>query len=108
MTRQAPVPPCAARSQRSGRRWMVAGWSSTGTPWAWSAMDLPRAASLAGSPLRDSPEFDDWQSYQAELLRRELAGALDLQVRGHSARLAFEQAIARSRRGLGGAPFGEP
>ena len=72
------------------------------------AVELHRGDFLAGFTLRDSPEFDDWQSYQAELLRRELAGALDLQVRGHSARLAFEQAIACARRRLALDPLHEP
>ena len=32
---------------------------------------------LAGFSLRDSPEFDDWQFYQADTLRREFASALE-------------------------------
>jgi DNA-binding SARP family transcriptional activator/tetratricopeptide (TPR) repeat protein len=32
---------------------------------------------MAGFTLRDSPAFDDWQFFQAEALRRKLAGALE-------------------------------
>ncbi|HYT24950.1 MAG TPA: hypothetical protein VEP73_00495, partial [Actinomycetota bacterium] len=41
------------------------------------AVALHRDDFLAGFSLRDSPSFDDWQFYQAESLRRELAAALD-------------------------------
>ncbi len=72
------------------------------------AAELHRGDFLAGFTLRDSPEFDDWQSSQAELLRRELAGVLDRLVRGHSAQSEFEQAILYARRWLMLDPLHEP
>ena len=36
------------------------------------AVSLYRDDFLAGFTLRDSPEFDEWQSFQTEALRREL------------------------------------
>ncbi len=67
---------------------------------------LARAAELyggdfmAGFSLRDSPAFDDWQFFQMEALRRELAGALERLTRGHSAQHNFESAIECARRWL--------
>ena len=72
------------------------------------AAELYRGDFLTGFTLRDSPEFDDWQSLQAELLRRGLAGVLDRLVRGHSARAEFEQAILYARRWLALDPLHEP
>lgn len=63
-------------------------------------MELYRGDFLAGFALRDSPQFDDWQSFQAELLRGELADALDRLARGHSARSEFDSAIRYARRRL--------
>ncbi len=53
--------------------------------------DLAEAAALyqgdflEGFGLRDSVAFDEWQFFQAEGLRRDLASALGRLVRGHSA-----------------------
>src|SRR5579863_1768327 len=55
---------------------------------------------LAGFSLRDSPEFDDWQFYQADLLRREFASALEGLTHCHSAQYQFETALAHARRWL--------
>jgi predicted ATPase/DNA-binding SARP family transcriptional activator len=55
---------------------------------------------LAGFSVRDSPDFEDWQFYQAQTLRRELSGALERLVRGLSALGDFEQAITDARRWL--------
>jgi DNA-binding SARP family transcriptional activator len=41
------------------------------------AASLYRGDFMAGFSLRDSPEFDDWQSFQAEGLRRELGNVLE-------------------------------
>lgn len=64
------------------------------------AANLYRADFLAGFTLRDSPEFDDWQSYQGELLRQQLAGVLDRLAYGHSAHFEWDQAILCARRRL--------
>jgi DNA-binding SARP family transcriptional activator len=55
---------------------------------------------LAGFTLRDSPEFDDWQFFQTESLRMELAWALERLVRGLSAQGSSEAAIPHARRWL--------
>jgi DNA-binding SARP family transcriptional activator/pimeloyl-ACP methyl ester carboxylesterase len=53
---------------------------------------------LAGFTLRDSAEFDDWQFFQAESLRQELAQVLERLVRGHSAQGEYGAAIPYARR----------
>src|SRR5262245_8073638 len=45
---------------------------------------------LAGFSLRDSPEFDDWQFFQSEHLRRELGQALERLVQGQIAEGEFQ------------------
>ena len=55
---------------------------------------------LAGFGLRDSPSFDDWQFFQADSLRRDLASALERLVQCYSATGDFESAIAYARRWL--------
>jgi DNA-binding SARP family transcriptional activator len=55
---------------------------------------------LAGFSLRDSPEFDDWQLYQADTLRREFAAALEGLTRCHSAAHHFDTSILYARRWL--------
>src|SRR5262249_39813536 len=42
-----------------------------------AAVALCRDDFMAGFSLRDSPTFDDWQFFQREAYRRELAGALE-------------------------------
>lgn len=64
------------------------------------AVKLYRDDFLAGFSLRDSPEFDDWQYFQAEGLRRDLAGALERLIACQSAMGAFEAAISSARRWL--------
>src|SRR6266508_1261340 len=65
-----------------------------------AAVALHRGEFLAGFSLRDSPSFDDWQSFQADSLRRELAGALDRLTRGLSGTGHWEEAVAAARRWL--------
>ena len=62
------------------------------------AVALYRADFMAGFTLPDSPEFDEWQFFQAESLRRDLASALERLVSGHSAQGELESAIAYARR----------
>lgn len=64
------------------------------------AVALYRDDFLAGFTLRDSPDFDEWQYFQTESLRRELAGALELLVRCHTLKHEFDPAIACARRWL--------
>lgn len=72
------------------------------------AAALYRGDFLSGFTLRDSPGFDDWQFFQAETLRRELAGALERLVRCHTARRADDAAITHARRWLALDPLHEP
>jgi DNA-binding SARP family transcriptional activator len=55
---------------------------------------------LSGFSLRDSPEFDDWQLFQADTLRRDLAGALEHLVQCYCAISDFASAITYARRWL--------
>lgn len=62
------------------------------------AANLYRDDFLAGFSLRDSPEFDDWQLYQTESLRQDLAGAFERLVSLYSAVGEWEKAIPHARR----------
>jgi predicted ATPase/DNA-binding SARP family transcriptional activator len=72
------------------------------------AVELYRDDFLAGFTLRDSTNFDDWQLFQTESLRRDLVNALKKLVRYHSTRGEFEQAIAYAWRWLALDPLHEP
>jgi predicted ATPase/DNA-binding SARP family transcriptional activator/class 3 adenylate cyclase len=65
-----------------------------------AAVALYRGDFLSGFGLRDSFNFDDWQFFQTEGLRRELAGALERLVQGHSAQGELETAIRYARQWL--------
>ena len=72
------------------------------------AVVLYRGDFLSGFALRDSPDFDAWQIFQTESLRRELAGALERLARGFADRKELERAIGYTRRWLALDPFHEP
>jgi DNA-binding SARP family transcriptional activator len=72
------------------------------------AVALHRGDFLAGFSLRDSDSFDEWQSFQADGLRRELAGALDRLTRGLAGTGRWEEAVAAARRWLALDPLHEP
>lgn len=55
---------------------------------------------LAGFSLPDSPEFDDWQFFQAESLRRLLSDALQTLIDWRTHNGDYTQAIAYARRWL--------
>lgn len=74
-------------------------------PLAEAAM-LYRGDFLSGFTLRDAPSFDDWQFFQTESLRRELAGVLERLA--HGAQREFESAIGYARRWLALDPLHEP
>ncbi len=67
---------------------------------------LERAAAIyqdhfmAGFSLRDSANYDDWQFFQGEELRRTLTQVLETLAACHSARHAWEPAIDHARRRL--------
>src|SRR5829696_4640624 len=72
------------------------------------AAALYRDDFMAGFGLRDSVAFDDWQFFQSETLRRELAGALERLARGRGALGEWETAIAHARRWLAMDTLHEP
>ena len=72
------------------------------------AVALYRDDFMAGFALRDSAAFDDWQFFEGEELRRELAGALEKLSFGHGAREEWEQAISHARRWMALDPLHEP
>ncbi len=71
------------------------------------AVALYRGDFLSGFGLKDSANFDDWQFFQADGLRRELGGALERLVLWHSAQREFESAVGYARRWLALDPLDE-
>jgi len=71
------------------------------------AVELYRGDFLEGFSLRDSPTFDEFQFFQTEGLRQELASALERLVHGHTAQAAYERAIQYARRWLSLDPLHE-
>jgi predicted ATPase/DNA-binding SARP family transcriptional activator len=72
------------------------------------AAALYRDDFLAGFTLRDSPGFDEWQFFETQGLRDDLAGVLERLAHGHSVRGEFEPAVAYARRWLALDPLHEP
>lgn len=62
------------------------------------AVALHRDEFLAGFSLRDSPDFDEWQYFEAEGLRRDLVSVLQRLIQGHALGREFEPAITHARR----------
>ena len=78
-----------------------------GLPELERAATLHRGAFLSGFGLRDSATFDDWQSFQAGTLARELAAVLDRLADGYGAAQDYPRAIAHARRRLALDPLHE-
>jgi WD40 repeat protein/DNA-binding SARP family transcriptional activator len=72
------------------------------------AVDLYRGDFLEGFSLRDSANFDDWQFFETESLREELASALRRLVKGHMDCDQAEAAIPYARRLVALDPLHEP
>jgi DNA-binding SARP family transcriptional activator/predicted ATPase len=72
------------------------------------AAALHRGDFLAGFGLRDSTSFDDWQYFQAERLRRELAGTLERLATAQIGQHDWDGAIDAARRWLVLDPLHEP
>ena len=72
------------------------------------AAALYRGDFLSGFTLRDAPDFDDWQLFQTETLRSELASVLERLAHGYSARQDYDTAINHARRWLALDPLHEP
>ena len=77
------------------------------TPLADAAV-LYRDHFMAGFTLRDSPGFDEWQFFESERLRGELAGALERLARYHATQEQWEPAIEYARRWVALDPVHEP
>ena len=74
------------------------------------AVALARGDFLAGFTVPNNPEFDTWQTFEAESLRRELTGALKrlVQLLIQSGERSSEQTINYARRWLALDPLHEP
>jgi DNA-binding SARP family transcriptional activator len=72
------------------------------------AARLHRGDFLAGFSLRDSTSFDDWQYFQAERLRRELAGTLERLATAQIGQRRWDDAVDGARRWLALDPLHEP
>jgi predicted ATPase/DNA-binding SARP family transcriptional activator len=72
------------------------------------AVELYRGDFLAGFTLRDSSDFDDWQFFQTQGLRDELAGALERLTHAHGALAELDQALGYARRRVALDPLHEP
>jgi DNA-binding SARP family transcriptional activator len=72
------------------------------------AVALYQGDFLEGFGLRDSVAYDDWQFFQAEELRQELASALERLVFEHTAQGNREAALPYARRWLALDPLHEP
>lgn len=72
------------------------------------AAALYRDDFLAGFTLRDAPEFDQWQYYQADRLRQTLALALEKLAEGLADQGAWATAVAHAQRRLSLDPLHEP
>jgi predicted ATPase/DNA-binding SARP family transcriptional activator len=73
-----------------------------------AATELYRGDFLAGFSLPGSAAFEEWQFFQAERLRGELAGALERLSRHEDAGYDLEAAIAAARRWASLDPLYEP
>ena len=76
--------------------------------WLNEAATLYTGDFLAGFGLPDTPEVDDWITFEAESLRRDAAEALEKLAQIHAAPRNFAQAIAYARRWLALDPLHEP
>jgi len=72
-----------------------------------AAAALYRDDFMAGFTLPDCPGFDEWQFFEREGLRAELADALQRLVRCHAARREYEPAIGHAWRWLALDPLHE-
>lgn len=63
---------------------------------------------LTGFTLRDSPAFDEWQFFETESLRKQLAAVLEQLVVLETERRAYKRAIEAARRWLALDPLHEP
>lgn len=67
--------------------------------WLEAAVALWRGEFMQGFSLRDSAEFEEWQSQVAENVRREVSWALEKLVGYYAASHTFDRALDYTRRG---------
>jgi DNA-binding SARP family transcriptional activator len=72
------------------------------------AIDLYQDGFLSGFTLPDAPAFDEWQFFEGEALRDQVADALQRLARWHGGRGEHEAAIPFARRWLALDPLHEP
>ncbi|RIK44562.1 MAG: hypothetical protein DCC55_02010 [Chloroflexi bacterium] len=72
------------------------------------AIALYRGDFLSGFSLSDSPQFDEWQFFQAENYRQKYAQALEKLVQQHTEQADYPTAIDYARRRLALDPLHEP
>ncbi len=72
------------------------------------AVKLYRGDFLEGLVLADAPQFDEWQFFECEVLRRELAGALESLSHLYSKTRRSDQAIESALRWAALDPLREP
>ena len=72
-----------------------------------TAVDLFRDDFMVGFTLRDSPNFDEWQYFQSEQLRRTFFGVLERLIGEFQARGEWDKAIGQARRWLALDPLRE-
>ena len=72
-----------------------------------AAVNLFRGEPFEGFALRDTPEFDDWQRAQADLLQRELSAVLGRLVGRLAERGEYVRAISHAKRWLDVDPLHE-
>ncbi len=65
-----------------------------------AAAALYRDHFLTGFTLNDCPDFDDWQFFEADLLRQQFLGCLDTLVTAHQQHNEWERALVHARRRL--------
>jgi adenylate cyclase len=63
---------------------------------------------MMGFTLPDAPDFDEWQRFQTEGYRIDLAGALERLAAVHSAQADYRAAVAYARRWVALDPLEEP
>lgn len=73
-----------------------------------SAAGIYRDEFMAGFSLRDSPDFDDWQAFQAHALQQQLAGVLARLSRARARAGELDAALESARRWLSLDPLQEP
>ncbi len=71
------------------------------------AVNLYQGDFLAGFTLPDAPDFDDWQFFQADSLRQEMAAVLETLVQGYKDLADYETAVTYARRWVNFDPLHE-